>query len=173
MAQKFKAYLIGNRVISNASGAFDFYEKSRIGEKAEDGMHYSLMEAMYLLKKGIIELIKDSKRFSAEKLMKLAEKKEKNFFVKYRVYADLRDTGYIVKTALKFGADFRVYEKGKKPGEEHSKWIVFPVNESSSLTWHEFASKNRVAHSTKKNLLIAIVDDEGDVIYYDIKWLRP
>ena len=80
---------------------------------------------------------------------------------------------YIVKTALKFGADFRIYDRGVKPGEDHAKWVVFPVHEGETLTWYEFAAKNRVAHSTKKRLLIGIVDDESDVTYYEIKWVRP
>lgn len=106
-------------------------------------------------------------------MTKEAQKIESTFYTRYRVYKDLRNRGYIVKTALKFGADFRVYEKGKSPGQEHAKWIVYPVYETGSMTWHEFAAKNRVAHSTKKNLLIGVVDDEGDVTYYEIKWLRP
>ena len=77
-----------------------------------------------------------------------------------------------MKTALKFGADFRVYDKGEKISEKHSKWIVFVNYESDKITWHEFSAKNRVAHSTKKNLLLAIVDDESDVIYYEVRWLK-
>ena len=49
-------------------------------------------------------------------------------------FKDLRKKGYIVKTALKFGADFRVYEKGVKPGEDHAKWVVFPVHERNTHT---------------------------------------
>jgi len=86
------------------------------------------------------------------------------------VFEDLRKKGYVVKTALKFGADFRVYEKKKK---EHSKWIVFVQKESKKIDWKEFASKNRVAHSTRKNLLLAITDDEGGIIYYEINWVKP
>lgn len=85
----------------------------------------------------------------------------------------MRDRGYTIKTALKFGAEFRVYDKGKKPGEEHARWILYPVRESDMLTWHEFAAKNRVAHSTKKNLLIGIVDEENDTTYYEIRWVKP
>ncbi|MDP3918703.1 MAG: tRNA-intron lyase, partial [Nanoarchaeota archaeon] len=77
------------------------------------------------------------------------------------------------KTALKFGADFRVYDRGIKPGEEHAKWVMYPIPETSTCSWYEFAAKNRVAHSTRKRLLIAIVDEEGDVTYYEIKWTRP
>jgi tRNA-intron endonuclease len=41
------------------------------------------------------------------------------------------------------------------------------------MTWHDFSAKNRVAHSTNKTLLIAIVDEESDVSYYEVKWTRP
>ena len=78
-----------------------------------------------------------------------------------------------MKTALKFGADFRVYDRGVKPGEDHAKWIVFPVYETDVMTWYEFSAKNRVAHSTKKRLLLAVVDQEGDVSYWETRWIRP
>ena len=77
-------------------------------------------------------------------LLKKFEKIDKKFKTKYFVFADMREKGYIEKTALKFGAEFRVYDKGIKPGDDHSKWVVFPVHESSSLTWHDFSAKNRV-----------------------------
>ncbi|MBI1969933.1 tRNA-intron lyase, partial [Candidatus Woesearchaeota archaeon] len=60
-----------------------------------------------------------------------------------------------------------------KPGEDHARWVVFPVHEGSTFSWHEFAAKNRVAHSTKKRLLIAVVDDEGDCSYWEVRWMRP
>ena len=93
--------------------------------------------------------------------------------MRYCVFKDIRDRGYIIKTALKFGADFRVYDRGVKPGEDHAKWVLFPVHESDCLTWYDFAAKTRVAHSTKKKLLIGVVDDEGDVSYWETRWLRP
>jgi tRNA-intron endonuclease len=74
---------------------------------------------------------------------------------------------------LKFGAEFRVYEMGLKPGEEHAKWIVFTENESKKASWNEFSAKNRIAHSTNKKLLLAIVDEEGDITYYEVDWIRP
>ena len=86
---------------------------------------------------------------------------------------DLREKGYIVKSALKFGADFRVYNKGANLGDDHAKWIVFCEHESNKASWTDFAAKNRVAHSTKKNLLIGIVDEEGDVTYYEVSWVKP
>ena len=170
---KIKAYISGERILSNSKLAFDLYSQSRLGEPVDGKIQYSLVETLYLLEKGKLELLEGKKKLKADLFIKHAQKIESNFYTRYRVYKDLRNRGYIVKTALKFGADFRVYEKGKKPGEEHSKWIVYPVYESGAMTWHDFAAKNRVAHSTRKNLLIGIVDEEGDVTYYEIRWLKP
>ena len=108
-----------------------------------------------------------------DSLLKKSQKAEPNLWVRYCVYRDIRNRGYIIKTALKFGADFRIYDRGVKPGEDHARWVVFPVHEGSTLTWYEFAAKNRVAHSTKKRLLLGIVDSEMDVTYYECRWLRP
>jgi tRNA-intron endonuclease len=74
---------------------------------------------------------------------------------------------------LKFGADFAVYDRGVKPGQDHAVWLVYPVHESERFNWRDFSAKNRVAHSTKKRLMIAVVDDERDVTYFEIKWTRP
>lgn len=153
----------------------DLYNKTRYGEPQDSKkFHYSLLEALYLMERGKLKLIdlKD-KEIDRDAFTKKALKIEPNFLTRYAVFRDLRRRGYIVKTALKFGADFRVYERGVKPGEEHARWVVFPVSEAETLTWFDFSAKNRVAHSTKKRLLLGIVDAEFDVTYYEIKWMRP
>ncbi len=171
--EKIKAYLVGEIISSADSEAFSLYEKSRFGEITDDKVQYSLTEALYLTEKGKIEILSNKKKLAKKDLIEKFMKIDKKIQIKYPVFKDLREKGYTVKTALKFGADFRVYDKGAKVGEEHAKWVVFVDHESKKLTWHEFSAKNRVAHSTKKNLLLAIVDEEGDVSYYEVKWIKP
>lgn len=169
---KFKAIFTGDNVTSNKKDAFSLFEKSRFGEAKEGKIIYSIVEALYLLEKGKIDLYKDNKKLSFDKFFVLARKKDSKISIKYIVFKDMRNKGYVVKTALKFGAEFRVYEKGIHPGQDHAKWILYPVKESEKITMHEFSAKSRVAHSTKKNLLIAIVDEENDVTYYEVSWQR-
>ena len=169
----FKAVLAGEKVYSNASQAAQLYEQSRFGELQEGKVYYSLVESLYLLEKGKMQIYSEKKKLTLGEFLEIARKKEEIFYKRYVVYRNMRDRGYILKTALKFGADFRVYDRGIKPGEEHAKWILYAVYETSGLTWHEFAAKNRVAHSTRKNLLIGIVDEENDVTFYEIRWIRP
>ncbi len=150
------------------------FHKSGFGSRLDNGqIQLSLLEALYLIEKEKIVVKDVRKKLTYERFVKLATELEPKFWIRYCVYKDIRDRGYICKTALKFGADFRVYERGVRPGEDHAKWVLYPVHESEQLTWYEFAAKNRVAHSTKKKLVIGIVDDEGDVTYYECKWLRP
>jgi tRNA-intron endonuclease len=168
-----KAYLVGEMVLSVDSDAFSLYKKSHFGEPKDDKVQYSLIEALFLVEKGKMEIFLKNKKLSKKDFTEKCRKMDKKAQIKYPVFKDLRERGYIVKTALKFGADFRVYEKGASPGEKHAKWVVFTEHESRSLTWHEFSAKNRVAHSTKKNLLLAIIDEEGDISYYEVRWLKP
>ncbi|MDP4012568.1 MAG: tRNA-intron lyase [Candidatus Nanoarchaeia archaeon] len=172
---KIQAQLSRDIVTAESSQeAQTLFDSSRYGELVSGKFQYSAAEALYLVDKGKMDIFdpKD-KKITFDDFVKLTSKKDKRFWTRYCVYRDMRDRGYIVKTALKFGADFRVYDRGKKPGEEHAKWILYPVNEAEALTWYEFAAKNRVAHSTKKKLLIGIVDDENDCTYYECTWTKP
>src|SRR5574341_327249 len=174
--QEIKAICVKDAVITeNSPEAKELAEKNSYGTILADGrVKLSLTEAYYLAeKKRIAVLDGRGKHLSLEKLGRKAAKTEHDFWTRYAVFQDFRNRGYVIKTALKFGADFRIYERGVKPGQDHAKWIVYPVKESQKMTWQDFAAKNRVAHSTKKRLLIAVVDDEGDVSYWEARWLRP
>lgn len=171
--KKIKAQFNGEYTFSNKKEAMELYGKSRFGEKQEGKIVYSLVEALYLVEKARMELSRGKTKLSFDKLMDLVLELDSKIGTKYSVFKDMRDRGFIVKTALKFGAEFRVYDKGVQPGEDHARWILYPVRESEVMTWHDFSAKNRVAHSTKKNLLIGIVDEEGEVTYYQVGWIRP
>ena len=169
---KIQAYLSGETISSNSSEAYSLNAKSFFGEKKEDKIVYSPSEALFLLEKKKMEVFSKNKKIEPRELENVFRRLDKDIQMKYPVFKELREKGYIVKTALKFGADFRVYERGRKPGEEHAKWVVFVEYSSRKINWNEFSAKSRVAHSTKKKLLLAIVDDEKDVTYYEVSWVR-
>ena len=174
--EKVEASLAGEVVVAESNDLTrELYDKTRYGEPSDDKkFQYSLIQALYLMERGkFVVLDSKGKKIETEEFIKKARKVEPNFWVRYVVFKDLRKRGYIVKTALKFGADFRVYDRGVKPGEDHARWIVYPVYETGVQSWYEFAAKNRVAHSTRKRLLIGIVDAENDCTFYEIKWMRP
>ena len=171
--EKIKATLLSDKIFSNSKEAFGLFDSQRFGEKTNEKIFYTLQEAQYLVENKKMEILDSKDKKMVEKdLFKKFEKIDKKFKVKYLVFRDLRQKGLIVKTALKFGAEFRVYEKGKEIGENHSKWILFPVSDNQQMTWQDFSAKNRIAHSTNKKLLIAVLDEENSVSYYEVNWLK-
>lgn len=166
------ANIEGGMVSSNAREAFSLYSKSHFGEPSSGKIHYTPSECLFLVEKGKIEVFSGRKKLTGKNLLELFRKKDKKIDVKYIVFRDLREKGYTVKAGLKFGAEFRVYEKGSSQKSSHSKWIVFTDRESRKISWNEFSARNRVAHSTKKKLLVAVVDEENDITYYEINWIR-
>ncbi len=163
----------GAKVTSSSDDSFSMCERSCLGEKKDNKIEYSLVEALFLLYERKMTVFLGNKVLTEEQFIKKIKKTDKRIETKFAVFKNIRKKGYIIKTGLKFGADFRVYDKGAKPGKDHARWILYCVQENEAINWHEFAAKNRIAHSTKKNLLIAIVDEESDVSYYEISWLKP
>lgn len=147
-----------------------FYDKG-YGVVEKGKVYLSLYEVLYLAEKEKLECYYKEKKLSVDEIIKYAQKREKNFLLKYLVFKDLREKGYVVKSGLKYGGDFRVYEKGKFR-IDHSKWIVHVLSEKDSIKMKDFSSKNRVAHSTRKKVLIAIVDAENSISYYESNWIR-
>ena len=163
--------LSGDLVIVREGNIAKIHEKSHYGNMTEDGLELSLIEALYLLEKGKLEVNIDSNDVTIDKLIKLI--RGQGSFTNYIVFKDLRNRGYIVKTGFKYGSEFRLYERGKSPGEGHSNYLVKVASENSKFMMSDLSSYVRVAHGVNKKLLFAVVDDENDITYYNVEWTRP
>jgi len=163
--------LLGDLIIVRDGNIANIHEKSHYGNMTEDGLQLSLIEALYLMEKGKLDINLDSEDVSIEKLFKIVREKES--FTNYIVFRDLRNRGYIVKTGFKYGSEFRLYERGKSPGDGHSNYLVKVANENSEFMMSDLSSYVRVAHGVNKKLLFAVVDDENDITYYNVEWTRP
>lgn len=167
-----QAKFFGDKIVSSSTEAFSLFEKSSFGEKISNKIEYSSFEALFLIDQERMQIFSNSRPLSIDSIMKKLKRKDKNIEQKFLVYKDLRRKGYILKTALKFGADFRVYNKGSRPGKSHAPWLLFIAKESKPLSWSEFAARNRVAHSTNKKLIVALIDEESSISYYQVEWMR-
>jgi tRNA-intron endonuclease, archaea type len=168
--QKFPIYLEGIRVFSNSTKAINIFDKSLIGERKDGKIIYNSYEAFYLFEKNLAEIIRSKKKLKESELIKTFSK-NMDFLTKYLVYKDLKNKGYIIKTGLKFGEEFRVYNKLDYINK-HAKYICYPIKQQEKLSLKDLISKIRVSHSTGKKLLLAIVDTEEDILYYEIDWVK-
>ncbi len=170
------AFFAGDKVIvrDDPQGAQSIRDKGYFGEFIEKNLELSLDEGLYLFERGRLKILDGSKKeLNYNTYLKRAKQYDSRFYTRYSIYRDIRTRGYITKEALKFGADFSVYPRGKNPDNSHSKWVLFAVSADEVFDWRKFAAMNRVAHSVKKNLLVGIVDAMSDVTYYEIRWKRP
>ncbi len=163
-------YLSGNRVFSTDKNAIDgLHNNRRYGKLVNGKVFLSLLEAAYLIERGKIEVRDGKKTLTLEEVMKLGREEDELFDAKYLVYKDLRDRGYTVKSGLKFGSHFRVYRGGT---EEHSRWLVWVVPENKTIAPNDITARGRVAHGVRKEMIMAVVDDDGDVTYYKVEWVK-
>ncbi|NON62203.1 tRNA-intron lyase [Acidianus sp. RZ1] len=180
---KSSAYLFGDRlVIFSIDDAKRIYSKSFFGKPlgnpkpkgAEDinrALELSLIEGLYLLRKGEIEVIHEEKLLSEEEFMKYAKLAIPRFDILFTVYNDLREKGFVVRSGIKFGADFAIYTLG--PGMEHAPYVVICLDANSSITANQLMSFGRVSHSTRKKLILAMTNAKiGSVKYIMFKWVK-
>jgi len=137
---------------------------SRCGDKC---LKLSPYEALYLFIKGKIALKRGDKRLDLRDALKLLSNKTQNLWLGFTVYANLRDRGYIVKKGFTDAeVEFRVYERGDKPGLKPAKYIVRVISEGRVLSVREMLDMIQYARRLRKELILAIVDANGGVTYY-------
>jgi len=188
MAEKiWEGELVENRVIIWDPEAVALYDESGYGkpqpENNPNRLELDLIEAVYLLEKNKIKVFvkgeKKKKKIKFQKLMEIGAKNVNEFYSQFIVFRDLRERGYLVKTGYKFGAHFRLYERGvklkrgPKAPHEHTKAIVHAVSEESAFSLPEMSRAVRLAHNIRATMWWAIVDREGGVTYYQLSRITP
>ena len=161
---------------SNSQQAITLAKTKKLGEFKQNKVVYSNYEVFYLIETKKANPYLKEKRISQKKALKFLSKKDKEFLNNYLVFKDLRKKSYIPKTGLKFGAEFRVYSNPKNQKDSltpsHAIWLTYITTSKQKINWKEFISKNRIAHSTAKKLLIAVVDSQQDITYYEVNWKK-
>ncbi len=169
------AILVDDKVFLRDKRLGDTLRQRGFGEQKSNELVLDLFEALYLSEKekAKIEDAKTQKNVGEEELVKYASKKIKNFYIKHQVFRDLRDRGFVVKTGFKFGFDFRVYPRGKKPGEAHSQWCINVTSQDDKYNFIEMSRMVRLAGNLKTKLLNAVVDSENEINYYEVVRVTP
>jgi len=132
-----------------------------------------LMEGLYLLEKGLVEVYggPGEQAIGPEELKAVGREVHEDFDIKYAVYKDLREKGLVVTSGIKFGCDFAVYRLG--PGLEHAPFLVSVRRPGDELTATEIVRAGRLATTVRKRFVIAVVDEAmSEIRYLMFKWFR-
>lgn len=161
-------------IIIDEAMANSFWNRGYFGELKDCKLQLSLIECVFLVETGRAGVCdKKGKEIAKKELFRLAAGKYENFIPKYNVYKDLRSRGHIVKTGFKFGTHFRMYDRGKHPGQGHADYLVQIIPEDTTFEMQELSRSVRLSRSVKKTIWYAVVDTEGDITYYQIVRIKP
>ncbi|MCL7413075.1 MAG: tRNA-intron lyase [ANME-2 cluster archaeon] len=158
-----KGTLDGQSVKLDASTRETLYDTSFYGRPMDNYLELTLIEAAYLTYKNRVIVTREDKDLDFEDLMCESSRREGNFEVKYIVYKDLRERGYFIKPGV---TDFRVYPRGGKPGKTPSKYFIHVLSERQPVPLTDLVHQVRTAASVRKELVMAVVDEESDITYY-------
>lgn len=167
----YNAYIEENSIIIK-EGADEVFNLGAYGSLDGDNLFLETYEAMNLLDREKIRIIEEEEELSKEEFYKRACQMNDNFPHIYLVYQDLRKRGYLVRPGMNFPADLRVYERGTSYSKEkklkHVKWLLDVVRTNKEFSLARTAKKIKSAKNIRAQLALGIVDEEGDVTYYQL-----
>ena len=155
-----KASFDGISVLTGKDGRV-LYDQSGYGRPEGDRVRLAPQEALYLIHRKRIEV----QGYTFDTL--LSEYADQgNFLRSFLVYRDLRERGYVVQTGPH---DFRVFRRGEKPGTGESLYLVRVLSERDPIRFTTLIEEVITARNMRKQYVLAVVDDEEELTYYEIK----
>ncbi len=132
----------------------------------------TLCEALFLLSKSIIAVKdrKTRKTIDFKNLLSRYQTLDENVWAKYLIYRDLRSRGYVAREGFGLGLDFRMYERGEY-GTSAARNLVLGIQEGQPMSMEDMMQALKHAHSLKKNLVLAVLNRRGEVVYYSLSEL--
>jgi len=166
--------LIGDSVVvDDQAEASQIHNKGSYGVPQSGGaLKLELMEAVYLVESERLSVESEGTPMSAGDLLRTGHRSSDGFEVRYLVYRELRQRGYIVKTSSP-PLDFRVFPRGGSPNKTPSKWWVAAISERSTFDLGTLLEHLDRTSDVRKGLLLAVVDEESDVTYYEVRRVVP
>lgn len=166
MSDEIIGRLICDKISLGQQALPDLYEQGFFGRPKGKGLELSLVEAAYLLDRSRIKVLSGGKELDFQAFFQAASSLEKGFEFRYVVYKDLRERGYYVQPGR---PDFRVYPRGGHPGKSPAEFYVLVISERMPLPLQEIVQPVRVAGQMRKKLMLAIVDEESDITFYEAR----
>jgi len=158
--------LAGQKVRFGPEALPELYEQGYFGRPAGKALDLSLVEAAYLLDRSRITVSSEGIELDFRAFFQASSALEKGFEFRYVVYKDLRERGYYVQPGR---PDFRVYPRGGHPGKTPAEFYVLVISERMPLPLQTVLQPVRLAGQMRKRLMLAIVDEESDITFYEAR----
>jgi tRNA-intron endonuclease, archaea type len=159
--------------IEDPSEAGTVYGRGFFGTVGSEGLHLDRAESLYLVEMGRLDVRAERGRsVDWPDLFRRALRSEPGFGIRYLVYRDLRQRGYVVRAGPAPVA-FSVLPRGGILHKTPARFWVETVSEREPFRLQQIQDLAERAQATKKQLLVGVVDEESDLTYYRIRRPNP
>ena len=136
------------------------------GEEEEEYLVLQPIEALYLIDFGKLVLYKDGKEINYNEAFQIFSHAVENLWQQYIIYRDLRTRGFLVVTTKDSSLPFEVFPRGVTRFESQPFAAIIVAESFRAIKLEELAYAIEKCRKKNLKLLIAIVDELGDVTYY-------
>mgnify|MGYP000257962701 CR=1 FL=1 len=158
------AFLENGRILVKDSDYRSFLIQKGYGVKEADFLVLAGEEALYLMSDGKLRIFEADRELTLKDVTERLIPTDPDVWIRFLIYRDLRDRGYIVREYNKVG--FEIYGKGAL---RRLVAIVYEGHETSLEDLEEFL---KIANEEKKELILAVVDRRTDIVYYSLSELQ-
>ncbi len=157
--------------ILNSPTAQSLYEKNYFGTLLpNNSLELDVLEALLLIERSRIKIFDENKKeMTAEQILSIVVEEDPRIWVKYLVYRDLRQRGYMVRLGYGEGIDFRVYPRGSTRSEAIAKYFIYILDEGNSVQLQNLDQITQQTLNARKKLIIVTLDRLGDPTYYHLE----
>ncbi|HTY53173.1 MAG TPA: tRNA-intron lyase [Methanomicrobiales archaeon] len=155
-----KGRLEGSSVILGPDGAA-LHEQGGFGRMERGGLRLSPEEALYLVHRQKIEV--EGRDF--DRLLS-AFPDRPGLLRSFLVYRDIRERGFAVQPGV---GHFRLFRRGERPGTGRSRLLVTVLSERDAVDFQAVMGEVETSDHMRKDHVLAVVDDEGELTYYGVK----
>ncbi|MEM2026483.1 MAG: tRNA-intron lyase [Candidatus Bathyarchaeia archaeon] len=143
------------------------------GVQKDEGLLLTFYEALYLCDRGLLKVVDErtNRPVSFQDILKKYKAIEKNAWVKYLIYRDLRSRGYVIREGFGLGVDFRLYERGEY-SKNSADYLVYGIYEGMALSIEDLTQTLLRAQNLKKELILAVINRRGEIVYYSLSRLN-
>lgn len=160
-------------VVEQTVDAANVYARGYFGTLGSGRLLLDRSESAYLLEMGRLEVQDGSGRgLTWEELFRRAVRTEPGFGIRYLVYRDLRQRGYVVR-AGPAPVVFSVLPRGGILHKTPARYWVEPTSERRPFELARIREIAERARGARKALLLAVVDEESDLTYYAVRQPVP
>jgi tRNA-intron endonuclease len=164
-----KTILKENKVFVRFKKDIEGFSTRGYGSSQEKKFSLTFCEALYLLGKKDIKINDENtkKEISFKELLGKARSSKKDAWIRYLIYRDLRNRGYIVREGFGLGIDFRVYKRGEY-NKSKANYLILGIREGQPIVIADLVQVFKRVQSLKKTLILAVLNRRGEIVYYSL-----